>query len=381
MPVSCVHLQLKKTDIKATFDYNADGSRVKTKFTKDNGYNLTRFLIDNKYEISDELNVGSAEYLYLAGDVYSAPAVYIKDKNTDGQWHLYYICRDYLGSITHITDANGALVQELSYDAWGRLRNPADQKVYEPGKEPKLFLGRGYTGHEHLSAFGLINMNARLYDPVLGRFLSPDPYVQAPDFSQNFNRYSYCINNPLKFSDTSGELFGIDDLTFAIIGGVINLGVNIYQGNIHGNIWQCIGQGAAAFGTGAAAGALATYGPVGWAAGGAIVGSTNAWLGGGTGKDILVGGVVGSVSGVAGGYAGQFAANSLGAVVINGFKITSPVLNGAVGGAIGGAASGYAGGFTGGLIMTGDIELANNRIQRFNFRCCYWICCRSYWWI
>jgi hypothetical protein len=43
-----------------------------------------------------------------------------------------------------------------------------------------------------------------MYDPVLGRFLSPDPFVQAPDFSQNFNRYSYCLNNPLKYTDPSG---------------------------------------------------------------------------------------------------------------------------------------------------------------------------------
>jgi hypothetical protein len=48
-------------------------------------------------------------------------------------------------------------------------------------------------------------MNARLYDPALGRFLSPDPYVQAPDFSQSFNRYSYCMNNPLIYVDENGE--------------------------------------------------------------------------------------------------------------------------------------------------------------------------------
>jgi len=69
-----------------------------------------------------------------------------------------------------------------------------------------LFLGRGYTGHEHLQQFGLINMNARLYDPALGRFLSPDPYVQAPDFTQNFNRYSYALNNPLVYVDQDGEI-------------------------------------------------------------------------------------------------------------------------------------------------------------------------------
>ncbi len=84
-------------------------------------------------------------------------------------------------------------------------------EIYATGEEPELFLGRGFTGHEHLMWFGLINMNARLYDPLLGRFLSPDPYVQAPDFTQNFNRYSYALNNPLKYTDISGEIFGIDD--------------------------------------------------------------------------------------------------------------------------------------------------------------------------
>lgn len=69
-------------------------------------------------------------------------------------------------------------------------------------------LGRGYTGHEHLTWFGLINMNARLYDPVLGRFLSPDPFVQMPDFTQNFNRNSYCLNNPLVYVDENGNMFG-----------------------------------------------------------------------------------------------------------------------------------------------------------------------------
>jgi len=108
-------------------------------------------------------------------------------------------------SFVIIINEDGTLKQELSYDAWGRLRNPDTQQVYAVGEEPELFLGRGYTGHEHLPWFGLINMNARLYDPILGRFLSPDPYVQMPDFTQNFNRYSYCLNNPLKHTDKDGK--------------------------------------------------------------------------------------------------------------------------------------------------------------------------------
>ena len=90
------------------------------------------------------------------------------------------------------------------------MRNPANQTLYAVGAEPTLFLGRGYTGHEHLTAFGLINMNARLYDPVIGRFLSPDPQLQEPYSSQNYNRYSNCLNNPLKYNDPNGEfIFGI----------------------------------------------------------------------------------------------------------------------------------------------------------------------------
>jgi len=63
-------------------------------------------------------------------------------------------------------------------------------------------------------------VNARLYDPVLGRFLGMDPYVQMPDFTQNFNRYSYALNNPLVYIDPSGkELITI--IGAAIIGAAI----------------------------------------------------------------------------------------------------------------------------------------------------------------
>lgn len=47
-------------------------------------------------------------------------------------------------------------------------------------------------------------MNGRVYDPWLGRFLSPDPIVQAPNYSQSYNRYSYVFNNPLKYVDPTG---------------------------------------------------------------------------------------------------------------------------------------------------------------------------------
>ena len=90
---------------------------------------LTRYYLSGQYELDAQSGV---ERLYLGGDVYSAPTVYVKEA---GVWKIYYICRDYLGSITHVANADGSLKQELSYDAWGRLRNPADQVVYAPGSE------------------------------------------------------------------------------------------------------------------------------------------------------------------------------------------------------------------------------------------------------
>ena len=129
----------------------------------------------------------------------------VVETDGDGKHTLHYILKDHLGSWTTITDSNGDVEQELSFDAWGNRRDPNTwfRNWNNPVYEEPMF-DRGYTGHEHLYASGLINMNGRCYDPVMSSFLSVDAYVQSPDNSQNFNRYSYCLNNPLKYIDPSG---------------------------------------------------------------------------------------------------------------------------------------------------------------------------------
>lgn len=239
---------IKENGYEALLTYNADGDRVKMVMKKNNIVQYTRYYLGNEYEIEIAANGAVTERKYIDGDAYDAASVYIKQNNA---WSVHYICRDYLGNITHVTDANGTLKQELSYDPWGRLRNPANHQLYTTDSQPVLLLVRGFTGHEHLIEFGLINMNARLYDPVLGRFLSPDPYVQDPFFSQNYNRYSYAWNNPLRFTDPNGEWVHI--VVGAVIGGVVNWVA-------HGCKFDM--NGLAAFGIGAAAGAIgaATFG-------------------------------------------------------------------------------------------------------------------------
>ena len=208
--------QVTESGRSATFTYDADGRRVKMYLSDGADPVLSRYYLGDRYEI-DVTPEGNTERLYIGGDAYNAPVVYVKDG--DSEWTMYNIGRDYLGNITHIATADGTPVAEYSYDPWGRLRNPETHEVFAPGEEPELFLGRGYTGHEHLTDFGLINMNARLYDPVIGRFLSPDPYVQHPESTQGFNRYTYCLNNPLVYSDESGKYFVIDAFFAGLFSG------------------------------------------------------------------------------------------------------------------------------------------------------------------
>ena len=113
-----------------------------------------------------------------------------------------YAYRDNQGSYIDFFRSNGTRVFEAKYDPWG----------VETVVRDSIGFHRGYGGHEMLNEFGIINMNGRLYDPLLGRFLSPDNYVQEPFNTQNLNRYSYCLNNPVKYADPSGEWFGLDDL-------------------------------------------------------------------------------------------------------------------------------------------------------------------------
>ncbi len=136
-------------------------------------------------------------------------------------------------------------------------------------------------------------MNGRFYDPRLGRFLSPDSYVQLPDFSQNFNRYSYCLNNPLVYTDPSGYWFGIDDAIAAGLGFVVGyVSYGIATGNFG---WKAVAAGGV--------GAVVAW--VGWNTMGA--GNVALAATGGAGSATSFTSGLGAVFGSSGGYyGGQF---------------------------------------------------------------------------
>ena len=112
-----------------------------------------------------------------------------------------YVHVDHLGSTEKVTDAAGVILERRSYDAFGAKRNPDWTKTTAPLASTTM---AGYTGHEDDEDLGLVNMKGRIYDPRIARFLTTDPLVSYPGFSQSWNPYSYVMNSPLKFIDPTG---------------------------------------------------------------------------------------------------------------------------------------------------------------------------------
>ncbi|MBS1775108.1 MAG: hypothetical protein JSS64_02375, partial [Bacteroidetes bacterium] len=157
------------------------------------------------------------------------------------------------------------------------------------------------TGHEQMPAFTLINMNGRIYDPLLGRMLSPDPYVAGG--TQGHNRYSYCLNNPLKYTDPSGEWINI--VLGAVIGGVSGYMMADAAG-VKGKGWYALAGatiGAVSGGVGSlitssGGSALAAGAASGAVAGAGYGGMSAKASGGNVGTGILYGGILGGVTGL-----------------------------------------------------------------------------------
>jgi RHS repeat-associated protein len=93
--------------------------------------------------------------------------------------------------------------ERLAYDPWGRRRF-ASGLPDTLDSISGLATDRGYTMHEHLDEMGIIHMNGRVFDPLIGRFMSADPFIPDASNLQAHNRYAYVYNNPLKYTDPDG---------------------------------------------------------------------------------------------------------------------------------------------------------------------------------
>jgi len=228
-------------DLPETISYNAAQQPIK--ISQETGTSVNTDLIiqygaDQQRRFAQLAGSGDADYQrYYVGDfernvkngvtqdIHSiAPGVIIVEENN--VYSEYYTYSDHLGSINVVTDDSGTVVARQSFDAWGRKRNATDWTYDNVDDYDLSWLYRGYTGHEMLPEFGLINMNGRLYDNYLGRMLSPDEFSGQDGTSQSFNRYTYAFNNPVKYSDPNGE----DPIMGAVIGGIVAGGIAAWAG-------------------------------------------------------------------------------------------------------------------------------------------------------
>ena len=197
------------------FDKVESISESTNNFRFDYGYNHQRIRMEENINgaIRSKTYVNNCEFITMphgdnvARTFLSGPmGVFAVVETINNYTTLHYIHKDHLGSWVVITDSEGNIEQENHFDAWGNCQYP-----------DSLMFDRGYTGHEHIKGTGLINMNGRLYDPLTSSMISPDNNIQTPDFTQNFNRYSYCLNNPLIYTDPDGNSFIEAALIFYLI--------------------------------------------------------------------------------------------------------------------------------------------------------------------
>ena len=151
------------------------------------------------YESATDLRTGRVEQREMIYADGALVAVHTTGPGTSG---TRYVHRDHLESTNALTDAAGGLVERVAYDPHGEVRalplgadDPATLLRVAP---------RGFTGAVQLRRSQLVHLGGRVYDPRLGRFLSPDPAASASTDSQSRNGYAYARNNPLGLVDPTG---------------------------------------------------------------------------------------------------------------------------------------------------------------------------------
>lgn len=168
-----------------TYDYDGDQQRVRRLTST-----VEVITFGDFYELERNRTTGVETHRFLIG---AGDARIVVTKVAGQTPAIEVLHPDALGTTDVVTNAAGGVNEHRQYDVFGKRLDFGPRT-----------LTRGFTGHEEDAFENLVNMKGRLYDPVLGRFLHPDPVNSDPLSTQRFNGYSYVLNNPLRYIDPTG---------------------------------------------------------------------------------------------------------------------------------------------------------------------------------
>ncbi len=204
-----------------TFTYDANGNmitRVENGLTYTQAFNIenqlvsvtvsgqtTQFVYDGDGNLVKKIKPDGSRTIYVgsvyevnkspSGSVTSTTTYYPAGGAIRVNGTVYYILSDHLGSASTTTDSSGIVTGEQRYYPFGETR-------LITGSIPTDHL---YTGQREITGLGIYHYGARFYSPKLGRFLSPDSIIPDQFNPQYLNRFSYGLNNPLRYTDPTGH--------------------------------------------------------------------------------------------------------------------------------------------------------------------------------
>ena len=210
-----------------SYAYDINGYRVR-KFTPNGNHKYYR---NGEQILAEEITVGNTVetrfYYYDASGITGMKTV------TGTNVKRYFFQKNIQGDVINIVDGGCNHIATYHYDAWGNVLRITDNSGNEisitadhiANKNPFRFRGYYYD-----SETGLYYLNARYYDPETGRFISKDDvdYLE-PDSVNGYNLFTYCYNNPIMYSDPSGNFVWGIIITAALIAIAVNHSISLIE--------------------------------------------------------------------------------------------------------------------------------------------------------